>query len=196
MIAVRHECDRLDRRRRAILEAAKTLFVSKGFEQTTLGNVVEQAGGSLATVYKLFDNKEGLLSAVVFERIESREELIRSIVAAEPDPVTALTRIAHELQKTMLDPKEIALVRIVIAHSIRNEAFAKRFFSSTARCARDALRDAFENWDTQGIKMSGKPSELADLFTQSDTAWSGSLLDDLEDEIDEVMNEYIEPVGA
>ncbi|RVQ67153.1 TetR/AcrR family transcriptional regulator [Croceicoccus ponticola] len=163
-MVVRQECDRLDRRREAILSAARVLFVSKGFEQTTLGDVVERAGGSLATVYKLFDNKEGLLEAVVFDRIVSGEEMIRRIVDEERDPAMALTRIAKELQRTLLDPDEIALVRVVIAHSIRNEMFAERFFSSTARCSRLALQEAFERWAGQGVKLAGEPRDLADLF--------------------------------
>ena len=57
------ECDRLDQRRRAILASARALFVEQGYEKTTLGEIVERAGGSLATVYKLFGNKDGLLEA-------------------------------------------------------------------------------------------------------------------------------------
>ena len=79
---------RLDRRKRAIIEAARTLFVEQGFERTTLGDIVDRAGGSLATIYKLFGNKDGLLEAVVFEKASSGETLIVDAVKSGGSPAT------------------------------------------------------------------------------------------------------------
>ena len=53
---------RLDRRKRAIIDAARALFVEQGYERTTLKDIVDRAGGSLATVYKVFGNKDGPVS--------------------------------------------------------------------------------------------------------------------------------------
>lgn len=68
------EC-RLDRRRIALVAAAKALFIEKGYEGTTLGDIVERAGGSLSTLYKLFGNKDGLLEAVISRVPKSRARL-------------------------------------------------------------------------------------------------------------------------
>ncbi|WP_066560957.1 TetR/AcrR family transcriptional regulator [Croceicoccus bisphenolivorans] len=158
------ECERLEKRREAILEAARSLFVSKGYDQTTLQDVVERAGGSLATVYKLFGNKDGLLHAVVFAKVTSDEDIIREIVRSNPDPVVALTKIAARLESIYLDREAINLVRVVIAHSIRDVEFARKFFSTTGTCTRAAITDAFSGWQAQGFKLDGSPRALGDLF--------------------------------
>ena len=158
------ECCRLDRRRQAILDAARELFISKGYEQTTLGDVVEAAGGSLSTIYKLFGNKDGLLDAVVFAKVVSGAEMIRQVVDDEPDPVKALSRIARELYHTHLEAEAVALVRVVIAHSIRDKSFAERFFTTTAMRSRDAVEAALHKWRAEGLKFVGSPSELADML--------------------------------
>lgn len=158
------DCHRLDRRRQAILDAARELFISKGYEQTTLGDVVDAAGGSLSTLYKLFGNKDGLLDAVVFATVTSGAELIRQIVEEEPDPAKALRRIAYGLYDKHLGPEAIALVRIVIAHSIRDKVFAERFFTTTALRSRDAVESALRKWQADGVKFVGHPSDLADMF--------------------------------
>ncbi|MEH6789940.1 TetR/AcrR family transcriptional regulator [Parasphingorhabdus sp.] len=155
---------RLDRRRRAIIEAAHQLFVEQGFERTTLGHIVDRAGGSLATVYKLFGNKEGLLEAVVFEQVGSGENIIREIAAANAPPAETLRQIATELNRRFLDPDEVALVRIVIARSIEDPAFAQRFFETTAMCTREALERIFVAWSKAGIAMDGEPEMLAEIF--------------------------------
>ncbi|WP_374406477.1 TetR/AcrR family transcriptional regulator [Pelagerythrobacter sp.] len=155
---------RLDRRRQAIVEAARTLFIEQGYERTTLGHIVEHAGGSMATVYKLFGNKDGLLEAVVFEKAASGEALIREAAACGLDPEGTLHRIADALHDKFLDPDGVALVRIVIARSIDDTDFARRFFERTATRTRDALEELFVYWRAKGVPMTGDPETLAEIF--------------------------------
>lgn len=158
------ECDRLDRRRRAICDAARTLFIEQGFERTTLGQIVERAGGSLATVYKLFGNKEGLLDAVVFEKAASGENLICELAECGASPADTLRRMAAVLYERFLDPDDVALVRIVIARSIDDTDFARRFFETTAMHTRSALERVFAKWEAQGVRLKGSPDMLAEVF--------------------------------
>jgi AcrR family transcriptional regulator len=57
--------DRGEARRRAMLETAGELFLERGFEGTSVGDVVRRSGGSLATLYRCFGSKEGLFAAIV-----------------------------------------------------------------------------------------------------------------------------------
>ena len=158
------ECCRLDRRRRSIVEAARALFVEQGFDNTSLGEIVARSGGSLATIYKLFGNKERLLEAVVFEKAESGESIIRDAAAPGGSPAEALHRVADRLNAHFLQPDVVALVRIVIARSIQDRAFAALFFERTAARTRFALEELFEGWQRAGIAMTGEPAMLAELF--------------------------------
>lgn len=49
----------------AVVEAAKELFLSRGYVATTIGAVAEQAGVAIQTIYNSVGNKAALLSAVV-----------------------------------------------------------------------------------------------------------------------------------
>ena len=158
------ECDRLDRRRRAIIEAARELFVEQGYERTTLSDIVDRAGGSLATIYKLFDNKEGILEVVVFEKASSGAELIRKAAKKGGTPVEILHRLSVSFQGHFLDPEVVALVRIVIARSVSNKDFARRFFERTATRTHDSLRQMFTDWHDRGVEMNAPPDILAELF--------------------------------
>ena len=62
--------------RRAILEAATTLFVEPGYAATPLTAVAAEAGVAIQTVYKVFGSKQALLSA-----------LVDVTVAGDDDPV-------------------------------------------------------------------------------------------------------------
>lgn len=155
---------RLDRRRKAIIAAARRLFIEQGYERTTLAEIVTCAGGSLATLYKLFGNKDQLLEAVVFENVASGEALIREIADAELPAAETLHQIAQGLHNHFLDAEVIALVRIVIARSIENPQFARQFFERTANRTRDAIEALFAGWQIDGVAMNGTPDFLAEMF--------------------------------
>ena len=61
------------RRHVAILVAAEALFIEQGYERTSLAEIVRRSGGSLATLYDLFGNKQGLLHAIA---IRWRDEVM------------------------------------------------------------------------------------------------------------------------
>lgn len=48
-----------------LIEAATTLFIEKGYQQTTFADVAERSGISRGSIPWHFGNKEGLLSAVL-----------------------------------------------------------------------------------------------------------------------------------
>jgi len=158
-----HE-ERLERRRKAFVVAARKLFVEQGFERTTLADVVDLAGGSLATLYKLFGNKAGLLTSVVQERVRSTESLINQIGEAEPEPVAALHRLGAEMRKRMLEPEAVAISRVVIAYSIEDGEFAAEFYRKTLLCSHQALTRVFERWRDKGVPFRGEPSAMASIF--------------------------------
>ena len=108
---------RSDRRRRAILDAARDLFFEKGYAATTLADVVARAGGSLATIYALFGNKRGLFEVVIREHANP---IIESITLAEgpTDPASRLTTIGRRYLQQVLQPRFVAWWRTMCSEAV------------------------------------------------------------------------------
>src|SRR5215470_2225634 len=66
----------LPERRQSLLNAARDVFLEKGYANATIDEVVGRAGGSKATVYALFENKEGLFAALVADCAEELADLL------------------------------------------------------------------------------------------------------------------------
>lgn len=81
--------------RSRILDAARTLFAAKGFQQTTLRAVATEAGVDVALISHYFDNKRGLFVAVVELPVDPAE------VIASLD-VVPVERIGSELLRHLL----------------------------------------------------------------------------------------------
>jgi AcrR family transcriptional regulator len=56
---------RTETRRNAILEQAVELFQEKGYERTSMNELVRRCGGSKQPIYSYFASKEALFMAVI-----------------------------------------------------------------------------------------------------------------------------------
>lgn len=161
---ITEKTEMLERRREALIDAARTLFVQQGFSGTPLSQIVALAGGSLATVYKLFENKDGLLDAVVTVQTRSGVAIIDEEIARGGGPADMLDRIGTRLYERFLNPQDVALARIVIAHSIEKPEFARKFFETTALRTRRALQALISGWMEEGAMGKGDPALLAEIY--------------------------------
>ena len=99
-----HRQEQARQTRRAILNAAATLFVDPGYAATPLTAVAAEAGVAIQTVYKAFGSKQALLSALVDVTVAGDDEPVplaeRQFVAeirALPDARSRLDRYARHL---------------------------------------------------------------------------------------------------
>jgi AcrR family transcriptional regulator len=87
--------------RRAVVEAARTLFLERGYAATTIGAISDRSDVPSATVYRLFSSKLGILKTLTDLSITGDDEALpvqdRPQVAAlfaEPDPRKLLAGFA------------------------------------------------------------------------------------------------------
>jgi AcrR family transcriptional regulator len=80
---------------RDLARVAARLFATQGYEATSVRMIVEAAGVTKPTLYYYFGSKEGLAQALLTLPMTSLAERMRSILAAEGDPVAVLERIVE-----------------------------------------------------------------------------------------------------
>ena len=82
------------RTQEAVIEAAVRQFLSMGYAGTTIAAIAEEAGVSVATVYKTFRSKPGLVRAIYDRGLKGR------------GPVTAYQR-SEEMRMRERDPRTL-----------------------------------------------------------------------------------------
>jgi AcrR family transcriptional regulator len=87
--------------RRAVVDAARTLFLERGYVATTIEAISEHSDVPIATVYRLFSSKLGILKALLDTSIAGDDQPLavqeRPDVASlftEPDPHKLLAGLA------------------------------------------------------------------------------------------------------
>ena len=93
--------------RAAVLDAARRLFLERGYAATTVATIAAEAGVSVETVYKAFGNKPGLVKKVFDVSIVGDDEPLPLIerervrrIREEPDPRRKLELYGEHLTET------------------------------------------------------------------------------------------------
>ncbi|WP_039853285.1 TetR/AcrR family transcriptional regulator [Magnetospirillum fulvum] len=130
-------------RRQAMLDAARELFLEKGFECTSLSDIVERSKGSRSTLYDQFGSKDGLLRALV----EDISSTVWELLGDEPGPgtfcETGLIELGGRFVRAALAPDNIAIYRILVAEGHRVPEIAELFFDTGPRTLEHRLAERF-----------------------------------------------------
>ena len=89
-----------------ILQAALELFAQEGFKSTSTSKVAKKAGVSEGLIFRHFENKEGLLAAIIQEG-EERAKMLFANIVLETEPMEVV-RKTFEIAQMMRISKEAA----------------------------------------------------------------------------------------
>lgn len=152
-------------RRRALLDAATALFVTKGYERTTLSDLVKAAGGSRASVYELFGDKAGLFRAMMKEttgRLHDHISAGRSTGAVSPD--LALERFASRFLTRLLSDDARAVVRVLVSESGLFPEIAEEFWQNGPAATVAEVADYLRSLAQGGRLRVDDPETAAQTF--------------------------------
>lgn len=158
------KAQRLDDRRQAFLLTARQLFIRKGYETTSLADIVDAAGGSLATLYKLFGNKLGLLRAIVLEEQAVGAQFFREVGLIENDPAKAIRKLARIGFSYHAEIESVLFKRLMISVSIAHPECGRDFFDHSILSAQIEIEALFIKWENEGFVFPSSPKILANIF--------------------------------
>ena len=174
--------------RRAVVDAARTLFLERGYATTTIEAISVQSDVPAATVYRLFSSKLGILKALLDVSIAGDEQPLavqeRPDVAslfAEADPLqllaglagvtTAINRRTNDVYFVLVgaagsDPGAAELLGEIVRQRDRGQG---RIARSLARA--HALKPGLRERDAADIVHALMSPELYRLFV-GDRGWT------------------------
>ena len=155
------------RKRRAILEAATTLFLRTGYRGTSMDDIAALAGVSKQTVYKHFADKERLFSEIVVGMVEEVAQPIHAEVLRLQDSgdVDAdLRGLARDLLGRVMQPRILQLRRLVIGEAARFPELGRTFYEQGPGRTIAALATVFERLAERGLLQPGDAQLAAAHF--------------------------------
>lgn len=152
------------RRREALLKAARELFLEQGYDKVSIDLIVARAGGSKASVYTYFAGKEGLFTALI-------EDVCREFLDFSPpsadgaaSPREVLRRIGEGACRAVLNPEVMSLFRLAVAESYRFPQVGQAFYAAGPQAARAALARYLAEATVSGALSVPDPEMASDFF--------------------------------
>lgn len=156
---------RREARKAAILEAAADLFSERGYGATSLSDVVKRSGGSLATLYDLFGNKQGLFRALIEDRCRKGFEALYDDDVDGLPPREALTRIGLGFFHMIHSPTAIAMYRMIIAEGGQFPELPVLFYETGPSISQARMIRWFEERNRRGQLHVPDPAQASMDFT-------------------------------
>ena len=155
------------RKRRAILQAATTTFLDKGYLGTSMDEIAALARVSKQTVYKQFADKERLFVEIVTSTVNEvsdpvYEEVQR--VRDSGDIEADLRDLAYRQLARVMQPRLLQLRRLVIGEAGRFPELGCAFYDRGPGRTIAALATAFESLAARGVLQIEDPEVAAAQF--------------------------------
>src|ERR1700749_652219 len=119
-----------DERRAHILAAARRCFIRDGFHQTSMQDLVREAGLSSGAVYRYFPSKDAMIVAIAEENLDEIVAIVQESVAHGADLGAALGAAGEFASSRHTDDGFAAIALVVWSEALRNPALAARLQES------------------------------------------------------------------
>ena len=153
------------RNRALVLDAARRVFLARGYHGATLEQIADEAGFSKGVVYSQFDSKAdlflALLEARISERAAENARLAVSLPASEQGLLALVDHLARGDQAT---PGWLLLVIEFRVHAARDAELSRRYAAAHARTVEALAGVLAEVFARDGQALAAEPRRLAGLL--------------------------------
>lgn len=113
-------------RRAQILAAARQCFLRNGFHNTSMQDVIGEAGLSVGAVYRYFPSKSAIITAIAEQAIGAANDALAALATLDPPPPLA-DAVAHAVDalEPHLGPDGVLRIAIQVwAEALRDDDLA------------------------------------------------------------------------
>lgn len=149
-----------------ILKVALELFLEKGYENTSLNDIVKVTGGSLATIYKKFENKNNLFLKALKFRAETRLENLKIMISSKAnlDLPDFLNVFGNEYCNFFIGEDNAKFLRLVLERTYQDINFKQECAKADKDVIIRFLCEVFEKKIKKEILNEISAYNLANLY--------------------------------
>jgi TetR/AcrR family transcriptional repressor of mexJK operon len=149
----RREEPRSARKRRAIMEAATSLFLRQGYQGTSMDQVAGLAAVSKQTVYKHFVDKYQLCRAIVLDAAGTVDSFVAALPVLQEteDLEKGLGELARWYISSVTQPRVLQLRRLVIAEAMHFPELGRAYYEKVPKRSIGALAACLKRLDERGL---------------------------------------------
>ena len=148
-------------RRKEIIDAARTVFARKGFNDAKLEDVAELAEFGKGTIYNYFDNKEALFKSVLEDSFETIKGIAVEILGAEKPFIEKIEEFVRVELTFFFENLDIVELMMRESHHLRNGNPLMQMMPQLLKIVADTIS---AEQKSQTILPTAEPMALATML--------------------------------
>lgn len=154
----------------AALDAARTLFLAKGYARTTMDEIADAAGLTKRTLYNNFADKEVLFRRIVGDTVAYAESFARGLAGEftrDPSPAEVrafLHALGQRLVLGVVRTEIVTLRRLLIGEAREFPELSRDYYERAPSAVIDAIAAGFTAWMRAGALRRGNARVMAAQF--------------------------------
>lgn len=134
-------------RQEKIKKVALNLFLTQGYEETSLKEIIKKSGGSFSDIYSTFQNKEGLFVGVLNDILTAKREIYSKFLNKNLPLREFLYEFSTSVMRTFLQKRALRLVKIIYSQLYKqsNRALIEHFKQNKENIPEQTLVKYFAN---------------------------------------------------
>lgn len=165
-----------DERYSEFLDVAQRLFYQKGYEQTTIQDIIGAMGVAKGLFYHYFRSKSDLLDALIERSLGQAVQLVTPIVTDPAlDATTKFNRIFRDMGVWKLSNKEFFLEVLRVIMRDENVLLRVRLWQGTLRAVAPLFAEVIRQGVSEGVYDVAYPEESAQILMGMAQALSDSV---------------------
>ncbi len=153
----------------SILSVSARLFSEKGYEQTSMQDIVEALGMSKGAIFHHFKSKEEIFNKVIDVQAELQEMIMRQWIE-EMQGLTAKEKLTALLEKTLLS-YDMHTLDSVVASQMDNPRFIVANMKDLVNRGAPIIANIMQQGIEDGSVTTDYPDECAEVFLLLFNIW-------------------------
>jgi AcrR family transcriptional regulator len=147
-------------RRSELIDAAERLFLERGYENTTVADIVKDVKVAQGTFYYYFPSKHDILDAVIEREIDEPEREIMHIANHEGDAVYKLKETAKVIMHFQTSKRGLLKHVHEESNAVMHEKMERRIIARLA----PTITEVVEEGMAEGLLATDYPEETAEFM--------------------------------
>ncbi len=141
-----------------LLAAATKLFAQKGFDRTSVQEIVAAAGVTKGAMYHYFDSKDDLLSEVYGRVLRLQTEQLEKVAVTEAPIADRLRRAAVDVVVSTIGNLDDMTIYLQSMHQLNAET--SKSVRAERRRYHERFRGLIEEGQRDGVFRADKPADI------------------------------------
>lgn len=159
-----------------ILEVSHKLFVEKGYDKTTIKDIIDAVGMSKGIIYYHFKSKEEVFDAVMKRQFSQTNDVLANLIAntEAPNAREKLIKILDALSTA----SSLEAIDSVLLAQVKNPQFIIAGMQEAVHQDAPILNELIQEGISDGSIVTDSPLEVAEVFLFLLNIWCNPILFD------------------